>query len=66
MYDLVLYLPSGEFGIEDDGVRTTDVKFQRAIDERVRYILEKHKIPFVRIVGSPEERMAKVQSLLRN
>jgi hypothetical protein len=43
MYDLVLYLPSGEFGIEDDGVRTTDVKFQLAIDERVREILEKYK-----------------------
>ncbi|MEK9181601.1 MAG: ATP-binding protein [Patescibacteria group bacterium] len=63
-YDLVLYLPSGEFLIEDDGVRTTDIKFQQAINERIRDVLEKHEIPFVRIVGSPEERLAKVKNLL--
>ncbi|MBI2630824.1 ATP-binding protein [Candidatus Nomurabacteria bacterium] len=65
-YDLILYLPSGEFAIEDDGVRTTDVKFQQAIDQRIKYILEKHKIPFVKIVGSPEERLLKVKSLFKN
>src|SRR3989344_6415842 len=54
-YDLVLYLPSGQFAIEDDGVRITDIKFQQAIDRRIRDILEKHKIPFVKIVGSPKE-----------
>lgn len=62
-YDLVLYLPSGEFAIEDDGLRSTDIKFQQAVDERIRDVLEKHKIPFVKIVGSPEERLAKVKNL---
>ncbi len=65
-YDLVLYLPSGEFPIEDDGVRTTDIKFQEDIDRYVRDILEKHKIPFVKIIGTPEERLAKVRNLLLN
>jgi nicotinamide riboside kinase len=64
-YDLVLYLPSGQFAIEDDGVRTTDIEFQRAVDERVRDILEKNKIPFFRIVGSPGERLAEVKKLLK-
>lgn len=63
-YDLVVYLPSGQFGIEDDGVRTTDIKFQQTIDERIRDILEKHKISFVEIVGSPEERLVKVKNLV--
>lgn len=63
-YDLVLYLPSGQFAIEDDGLRLTDIKFQQAIDEQIRDVLEAHKIPFIRIVGSPEERLAKVKSLL--
>jgi len=63
-YNLVLYLPGGQFPIEDDGVRTTDVQFQQAIDKRVRDILEKHKIPFIKIVGSPEERLAKVKDLM--
>ncbi|OGI93974.1 hypothetical protein A3A03_02995 [Candidatus Nomurabacteria bacterium RIFCSPLOWO2_01_FULL_40_18] len=62
-YDLVLYLPSGEFPIEDDGVRTTDIKFQQAIDQQIKDVLETHKIPFIRIVGSPEERLAKVKNL---
>jgi len=63
-YDLVLYLPSGQFAIEDDGVRTTDMKFQQAVDERIRDVIEAYKIPFVRIVGSPPERLAKVKNLL--
>ena len=63
-YDLVLYLPSGQFAIHNDGVRSTDIKFQQAIDERIMYVLEKHGIPFVRIVGSPQERLAKVKNLI--
>jgi nicotinamide riboside kinase len=65
-YDLVLYLPSGEFAIEDDGVRMTDLKFQQTIDAQVRNILEKHNIPFVKIIGTPEERLAQVKKLLRD
>jgi len=64
-YDLVLYLPSGQFAIEDDGARTTDIKFQRAVDTRIRNVLEKHKIPFIKIVGSPKERLAKVKNLFK-
>lgn len=63
-YDLVLYLPSGEFAIEDDGLRSTDVGFQQAIDQRIRDVLEKHQIPFIKIIGSPKERLAKVKNLL--
>ena len=64
-YDLVIYLPSGEFTIEDDGVRTTDVKFQEDIDRKIKDILEKYKILFVEVVGSPEERLVKVKDLLK-
>ena len=65
-YDLVIYLPSGEFAIKDDGVRTTDIKFQKDIDQQIRDILEKHQIPFIKIVGSPEERLVKVKELLKH
>ncbi|MDP9249535.1 MAG: ATP-binding protein [bacterium] len=65
-YDLVLYLPSGQFAIEDDGVRTTDIKFQQAVDRKIRGVLEKHKIPFMEIVGSPEERLSQVKKLFKN
>lgn len=63
-YDLVLYLPSGQFAIEDDGLRSTDIKFQQAIDTRIQDILEAHEIPFVEIIGSPEERLARVRKLI--
>ncbi len=65
-YDLVLYLPSGQFAIEDDGVRITDIKFQQAVDRQIRDVLEKHKIPFIKIVGSPKERLTKVKNLFKN
>jgi len=65
-YDLVLYLPSGQFAIDDDGLRSTDMKFQQAVDKWIRDVIEAHKIPFVRIVGSPEERLEKVKNLLKN
>jgi len=64
-YDLVLYLPGGQFAIEDDGVRTTDVKFQQDVDQLIRDILEKYKIPFIKIVGSPEERLEKVKKFIK-
>ncbi len=63
-YDLVIYLPSGEFAIEDDGLRTTDTKFQKDIDNQIRDILEKYKIQFIKIVGTPEERLEKLKKLL--
>ncbi len=65
-YDLVIYLPSGEFAIEEDGVRTTDLKFQKEIDNQILNILEKYKIPFIKIVGSPKERLEKVSKLLKD
>lgn len=65
-YDLVLYLPSGEFAIEDDGIRITDSEFQQAIDNRIKDILEKHKIPFIKIVGSPKERLSQVKKLFKD
>jgi len=65
-YDLVLYLPAGQFAIEDDGVRITDVKFQEDIDRQIRNILKKHKIAFVEIIGSPEERLSKVKNLVKD
>jgi nicotinamide riboside kinase len=63
-YDLVIYLPSGEFPIEDDGLRTTDIEFQKDIDSKIRDILEKNKIKFIKIVGSPKERLDKVKELI--
>lgn len=64
LYDLVLYLPSGEFPIEDDGFRSTDQDFQAQADRMVQAVLETYSIPHHRITGTREERLAKVKHLL--
>ena len=56
-YDLVIYLPAGEFSIEDDGLRSTKKKFQRDADRYVRYILRHYNIPHVVITGNRKVRL---------
>ena len=55
-YDLVLYLPTGEFPIENNYIRSTDEKFQKVIDEIVKDILTEYQIPFYTIRGDVETR----------
>ena len=59
-YNLVIYLPSGEFPIEDDGVRSTDPKFQMDIDKQIIEILKEFDLEFIKITGGKEERYQKV------
>lgn len=65
MYDLVIYLPAGEFDIEDDGVRLVDKRFQRGIDILIQEILKKRRIKHYKITGNPKERLVKVQELVK-
>lgn len=58
-YDVVIYLPAGEFPIEDDGIRSTDLKFQLAIDELILEILKEFNVNFLKVTGTPEERYRK-------
>jgi len=63
-YDMVIYLPCGEFPIEDDGFRSTDPVFQEMIDEYILRAMKKAKIDFHKIIGSPEERFRKAKKLI--
>ena len=45
-YDLVFYLPSGDFPIPDDGLRETDPGFQQSIDNIIKQIFADLKIAF--------------------
>ena len=64
-YDLVIYLPAGEFPIEDDGVRSTNPEFQMAIDELIVKILDDFSIAHTKINGSKEERYQKAVELIK-
>ncbi len=63
-YDLVIYLPTGEFPIPDDGKRSLDPIFQSNIDNEIIKIMHEHKINYTRIVGSTELRLRKAIELL--
>jgi len=65
-YDLVIYLPAGEFPIEDDGVRSTDQKFQEGIDKLILEILNDFEISYTKISGSKEERYSRAVELIKS
>lgn len=64
-YELVIYLPTGEFPIEDDGYRSLDPVFQQAIDREIVTIMGELSIPHHRIVGNIPERFDQVMTLIK-
>ncbi len=54
--DLYIYFPI-EFPVVDDGVRSTDESFRKAIDKNILDILIKFNIPYVRVTGTVDERV---------
>ena len=65
-YDLVIYLPAGEFPIEDDGVRSIDREFQEGVDKLILEILNDFAINYVKITGSKEERYNRAIELIKS
>lgn len=64
-YDVVLYCPI-EFPIEDDGMRSLDVGFQRTVDENLRKLLNGLGIQFHEVFGNKEERLEKAIKIIDN
>jgi nicotinamide riboside kinase len=57
-YDIVFYLPI-EFPIADDGLRSLNVKFQKAIDKKLVKYLDGHHINYQTLSGSVKVRVKK-------
>ena len=62
-HSLFIYLPI-EFGIEDDGVRPTDVLFQRDVDDAMRELADTFRLTPVEVHGTVEERVQQVLRIL--
>lgn len=62
---LFIYLPI-EFNIENDGVRPTDIEFQKEVDEEMRKLIYEFKITPLVVSGSVDERVDTVMSYLKN
>jgi hypothetical protein len=56
-----IFLIRPEFPIEDDGLRSTNIEFQRAVADTYEAFLQKNGIGFTVLTGSVEER--KMQAL---
>jgi predicted ATPase len=54
-YDMYFYIPV-EFNMTSDGVRDTDVKYQKAIDDLFKVIYDKYDIQPLILKGSVEQR----------
>lgn len=65
-YDLVLYLPTGEFPVEDDGLRSTDPRFQQDIDKEIVKIMVELGVDFYVIRGDKEERFNRAKKIINN
>lgn len=63
-YDLVFYLPSGEFPIKDDGWRPLSPRFQKKIDKIILNIILDMKINYFTLVGNPRERLKKAKAII--
>lgn len=63
-YDLVIYLPAGEFPIEDDGLRMTDIGFQMDIDRMIKEIFFEMNIPFYTLRGDREARFQGAKKII--
>lgn len=62
---LFIYLPI-EFNIENDGVRPTDIEFQKEVDEEMRKLIYEFKITPLVVSGSVDERVDTVMSYLKS
>ncbi len=64
-YDVVVYLPTGEFPLEDDGFRSMDPRFQNRVDQLIRGVMDTYDIKYHPIVGTPTERFQQVSALIK-
>jgi nicotinamide riboside kinase len=63
-YDLVVYLPIGEFPIEDDGLRSLDPKFQKDIDDLLIDTMQEMSIPYYTLRGGKDTRLNQAKKII--
>ncbi len=62
-YDMLLYVPI-EFDIQDDGLRSLDVRFQKSIDNAYLRFLSEHRLFFHIIRGTVDQRLQHAAKLI--
>lgn len=62
-YDYILLIRP-EFDIENDGTRSTDIRFRDEIDTLFQMTLDKEKIKYYQVSGSVRERVEQVLNII--
>lgn len=63
-YDYVFFIEP-EFDLPDDGFRSTNVEFQKQVNELFKRVFRDYNIPYIKLSGSVEERVEAVTRVLK-
>ena len=66
-YDYIFYISPKGVELEDNGVRTIDVKYRKKIDEEIQKLILKYKHKFINyneLSGTTEERIQKIKQVM--
>ena len=63
-YDYIFYISPDGMDIEDNGIRETDAKYRKEIDEEIQQLLFKYRPVHFELKGSTEERINQMMKII--
>ena len=63
-YDYIFYISPDGMEIEDNGIRETDAKYRKEIDEEIKQLLFKYRPVHFELKGSTEERINQMMEII--
>ena len=63
-YDVLFYVSPEGVEIEDNGVRETNSKYRKAIDKKIKSLIQMHRSHSITLKGTTEERIDQVKNAL--
>jgi nicotinamide riboside kinase len=63
-YDYIFYISPDGMEIEDNGIRETDAKYRKEIDEEIQKLLLKYRPVYYELKGTTEERINQMMKVI--
>ena len=63
-YDYIFYISPDGMDIEDNGIRETDAKYRKEIDEEIQQLLLKYRPVYYELKGTTEERINQMMKVI--
>ena len=63
-YDYIFYISPDGMEIEDNGIRETDAKYRKEIDEEIQKLLLKYRPVYFELKGTTEERINQMMEVI--